>query len=151
MRAPLTAVALAALALSACSSQPASMATNSKICADFKQARAAVPGISADAAAVDECVRRWAYSLASSRDDADTVAEAAASACNTPLTRWNQQALAQPGAEDASASLITGEPTTALAEHHTYSRTRALFYVVQARAGTCRAPPVKDGVPEGIV
>lgn len=151
MRAALAGLCLAALSLGACSGEPPAMAANGKICADFKQPRAATPGISADAAAVDECTRRWAYSLAPSRDDAETVAEAAASACNTQLTRWNQQALAQPGAEETSASLVTGEPTTALGEHHNFSRARALFYVIQARAGACKAPPVKDGVPEGIV
>lgn len=141
---------MAMLMLAGCSGQPSAMAANSGICADFKQPKVAVVGVSADAAAVDECVRRWAYSLASSGDDAGRVAEAAASACNAQLARWNQQALTQPGAEDPSASLVTGEPTTALADHHAFSRSRALLYVVQARAGRCRAPPAKDGVPEGI-
>jgi len=152
MRAQLTGLCLAALALGACSGPPGTMAANSKICVDFKQPKpAALPGVSADAASVDDCVRRWAYSLAPSRDDAEIVAEAASAACNTQLSRWNQQALTQPGAEQPSASLITGEPTTALAEHNTFSRTRALFYVVQARAGTCSPPPAKDGAPEGII
>lgn len=151
MRAQLTGICLAALALGACSGQPGAMASNGKICVDFKQPKAvALPGVSADAAAVDDCVRRWAYSLAPSRDDAGTVAEAASAACNTQLARWNQQALTQPGADETSASLITGEPTTALGEHNNFTRTRALFYVVQARAGTCSPPPAKDGVPEGI-
>ncbi|WP_310542894.1 hypothetical protein [Phenylobacterium sp.] len=151
MRAQLTGLCLAALALSACSGQPRAMAANGNICVDFKLPKAAaLPGVSADAAAVDDCVRRWAYSLAPSRDDAETVADAASAACNTQLARWNQQTLTQPGAEDPSASLITGEPTTALAEHNTFSRTRALFYVVQARAGACRPPPAKNGEPEGI-
>lgn len=151
MRVALTGLALAALALSACSGQPGGMAANGKICADFKQPKVAPVGASADAGAVDECVRRWAYSLASSRDDAVTVADAAAAACGTQLTRWNQQALAQPGAEESSASLTTGEPTTALGEHNNFTHARALFYVVQARAGSCAPPPAKDGLPEGIV
>ena len=149
MRAALTALALATLALGACSDQH-SMAANGKICADFKQARAAPAGASADAIAVDECARRWAYSLASSRDDADMVAEAVVGACNAPLTRWNQQALSQPGAETTSASLTTGEPTTPLAEHNSFAHARAMLYVVQARAGNCPAPPAKDGAPEGV-
>lgn len=150
MRTPLVGLCLAALALGACSGPSPAMPANNKICADFKQPRAATPGLSADAAAVDDCVRRWAYSLAPSRDAAETVAEAASSACNTQLSRWNQQALTQPGADEASTSLITGGSTTALAEHHNFSQTRALFYVVQARAGTCSPPPAKDGAPEGI-
>ena len=153
MRASLTGLC-ALLALGACSN-PRAMAANDKICVDFKHPKVAAPvgvagGVSADAAAVDNCVRRWAYSLASSRDDAGTVAEAASAACNTQLSRWNQQALAQPGADEASASLISGEPTNALAEHANFSHSRALFYVVQARAGNCAPPPAADGVPEGI-
>ena len=51
---------------------------------------------------------------------------------------------------EASASLITGEPTTPMAEHNNFAHARALFYVVQARAGNCAPPPAKDGVPEGV-
>ena len=149
MRATVVAAGLAAIAVSACSGQSAT-GSNGKICADFKTKAVPPAGLSADAAAVDECTRRWAYSLASSRDDADTVAEAAAAACQTHLARWNQAALNQPAAEETSASLITGEPTTPLAEHNTFTHARALFYVVQARAGNCPAPPAKDGVPEGV-
>jgi hypothetical protein len=149
MRGLITGLALATLALGACSDQR-DMAANGKICADFKQAKAAPPGASADAIAVDECARRWAYSLASSRDDADMVAEAVVGACNASLTRWNQQALGQPGAESTSASLTTGEPTTPLAEHNSFAHARALLYVVQARAGNCAPPPAKDGAPEGV-
>ena len=148
MRRALVAASLAALALGACSQT--ATGTNGKICADFKVKAAPPAGLSADAAAGDECARRWAYSLASSRDDADTVAEATAVACQTHLARWNQAALNQPAGEEASASLITGEPTTPLAEHNTFTRARALFYVVQARAGNCAPPPAKDGVPEGV-
>ena len=149
MRGPVAAAGLAAIALSACSGQTAT-GSNGKICADFKTKAAPTAGLSADAAAVDECTRRWAYSLASSRDDAGTVAEAAAAACQTHLARWNQAALSQPAAGDAQASLITGEPTTPLAEHNNFTHARALFYVVQARAGNCAPPPAKDGVPEGV-
>jgi hypothetical protein len=124
--------------------------SNGKICADFKTKAAPPVGLSADAAAMDECARRWAYSLASSRDDAGTVAEAASAACQTHLARWNQAALNQPAAEETSASLITGEPTTPLAEHNNFAHARALFYVVQARAGNCAPPPAKDGMPEGV-
>jgi hypothetical protein len=149
--APTVALCLAALSLSACERGPQNMASNGKICIDFKQAKAPLPGPGADgAAAVEQCVQRWAYSLAPSRDDADTVAEAAAAACQTQLSRWNQASLNQPGGEGDAASLITGQPTSPLAEHNAFSRSRALFYVVQARAGNCAPPTVVNGVPEGV-
>jgi hypothetical protein len=100
---------------------------------------------------LDECTRRWAYSLASSRDDADVVAEAVVAACTPQLSRWNQQTLSQPNSEGEATSITTGQPTTPLAEHNAFSHARALFYVVQARAGSCPAPPVVNGAPEGVV
>jgi hypothetical protein len=125
---------------------------NAKICADFKTAKAAPIAPGADGAAtMDECLKRWAYSLAPSRDDAEVVAAAAKSACGAQLSRWNQQIVGQPGAaEGESASILTGEPTTPLAEHNNFADRRALFYVVQARAGSCATPPFKNGAPEGI-
>ena len=142
---------MAAAALGGCAKTASAPAPNPGICANFKLANAAVaPGAPEGAATVDECVRRWAYSLASSRDPAESVAEAAAVACSTPLTRWNQSALAQPDAEEAPASLITGQPTNALAEHNAFAHSRALLYVVQARAGNCAPPPAKYGVPAGV-
>jgi len=125
---------------------------NAKICADFKTAKAAPIAPGADGAAtMDECLKRWAYSLAPSRDGAEVVAAAAKSACGAQLSRWNQQIVNQPGAVDGeSASILTGEPTTPLGEHNAFADRRALFYVVQARAGSCAAPPFKNGAPEGI-
>lgn len=149
--AALAALVIATLGLTACDGRR-DMAANPKICADFKPATktvALVPG-SEGAAPVDECVRRWAYSLAASHDPADTVAEATVAACNTQLARWNQQALTQPGADVEANSITTGQLTTPLAEHSAYTAGRALFYVVQARAGHCAAPPVTNGVPDGV-
>jgi len=144
------ALSVAALTLSACT-EAAKGGGNSKICADFKVAKAS-PGAAAAGGAVvlDECLKRWAYSLAPARDDADVVAAAARAACGAQLSSWNQQIVSQPGAEEQAASLMTGEPTTPIAEHNGYAERRALFYVVQARAGSCAAPPAKDGVPEGV-
>lgn len=143
-------LALTALGLTACE-QNRGLAANPKICADFKAAKGAPALAPADGAApVDECARRWAYSLAASADDADTVAAAVATACNTQLTRWNQQTLAQPAGDGEATSIVTGEPTSPLAEHNAFTHNRARFYVVQARAGRCAPPPVTNGVPDGV-
>jgi hypothetical protein len=141
---------LAALSLGACE-QRHEMAANPKVCADFKQAKAApiVPGAEG-AAPVEECVKRWAYSLAGAHDAAGTVAEAAMAACGPQLSRWNQQTLSQPGSDIEADSITTGQPTTPLAEHNAFATGRALFYVVQARAGACAPPPTTNGVPDGI-
>lgn len=147
----LGAVGLGALSLAACSEQHAT-ATNPKICTDFK-AKAAVATAApiADAsAATDDCARRWAYSLAPSRDRADLVAQAVVAACNTALAHWNQQALELPTDGQLAASLTTGEPTTPMAEHNSFLRNRALLYVVQARAGGCAPPPATNGAPDGV-
>lgn len=147
----MAAIGMGALALGACSEHHG-MASNPKVCADFRATKAApvVPG-SEGASATDECVKRWAYSLASSRDDAGVVADAVVAACVSQLSRWNEQAVNQPGSDVQATSMTTGEPTTPLAEHNAFTNARALFYVVQARAGRCAAPPMKDGAPEGIV
>ncbi len=144
-------LALAALGLAACDERH-DMAANPKVCADFKPAAkpATVVAGSEGAAPVDDCVRKWAYSLASSHDPAAAVAEATVAACNTQLARWNQQALSQPGSDVEASSIITGAPTTPLAEHSSFTASRALFYVVQARAGRCGPPPMTNGVPDGV-
>ncbi len=141
----------AVLGLAACD-QRQGMAANSKVCADFKSTTkpAVIVAGAEGAAPVDECVRRWAYSLASSHDPADMVARATVAACNTQLARWNQQSLGQPGSDVEANSILTGQPTTSLAEHSEFTAGRALFYVVQARAGRCDAPPINNGVPDGI-
>ncbi len=151
------ALALTSMALSACGENDGGM-VNSKICADFKTSdavKAATPATPSDAAApVDECVRRSAYSLAGARDGAEVVAGAAVTACGTALSHWNQTAVDAPaydanGAPTAITSLITGQPTNAMAEHAAFAQRQALLYVVQARAGHCKAPPAVKGVPVG--
>jgi len=152
------ALALAAMGLSACGDRYDGM-SNPKICGDFKTAAAAQTGAPvaapSDAATpVDECVRRWAYSLAGSRDSADIVAEAAVSACSGALTRWNQagvnqQAQAESAPPEQALSLLTGQPTNPFAEHSAFAHGRALLYVVQARAGRCAPPPAANGAPAG--
>lgn len=142
------ALCLAALGLTACSDHR--QAANSKLCADFKAKTAPALAAADGAGPVEDCTRRWAYSLASSQDDASVVADAVVAACTTQLSRWNQQTLSQPGAEGEAMSVTTGQPTTPLAEHGIFTRNRALFYVVQARAGACPAPPIVNGAPEGL-
>ena len=144
-------LAVATLGLAACDERH-EMAANSKVCADFKPTAKGAPIVAMDPGAtpVDECVRKWAYSLAPSRDPADAVAEATVAACGSQLVRWNQASLSQPGADVEATSITTGEPTTPLGEQRAYSSARALFYVVQARAGACAPPPITNGVPDGI-
>jgi hypothetical protein len=151
---------LAAVSLAACDGH-GRMAANRGICFNFsKTGPAAAPAASSTpagtaaaaagdpSAAMDDCVRRWAYSLAPSRDAAQAVSEAAVAACTSALTRWNEQALGQ-AAAPAAPSITTGEPTNPLAEHNSFAHARALLYVVEARAGRCAPPPATNGVPEG--
>ncbi len=157
---------LAALGLSACE-QDRPMAANRGICFDFRAARPAsstagtagtaaagttLPAVSTDAGtAMDDCVRRWAYSLAPSRDIAQEVANAAVGACSRTLARWNEQSLSQTSAPQQAPSITTGELTSPLAEHNAYAHARALLYVVAARAGHCAPPPATDGAPQGVM
>lgn len=124
------------------------------ICKPFTNASAnqAAPGMAGPmlmdgAVAVEDCVHRWAYTLAGAEEDsADVVAQAVVAACMAPLSRWNQQSLAAEAAGDSrmreAPSLLTGEPTNPIAEHNNFAEGRALFYVVQARAGDCKPPRV---------
>jgi hypothetical protein len=146
------AVALMGLSLGAC--ERGGM-VNSQICMPFKavpagQVATPASGVIDAASPVDECVRRWAYSLAGSRDSAEVVASAAVAACGATLSHWNQAGLGQAGAGDQAVSLTTGEPTNAMAEHNTFAQSRALLYVVEARAGHCAPPPATNGVPAGV-
>ena len=160
----LAAIAAVVLSLSACDNTGDQMAANGKICARWKtpvttnanaNAAAVQNGVAtavADAATpVDECVKRWAYSLASSRDGADVVADAAVAACSTALTNWNQGAMGGSGpvGSDQGVSEVTGQPTNAMAEHANFAHSQALLYVVEARAGRCKPPAVVNGVPVG--
>lgn len=152
---PVTALlCLGVLGLSACNdADHHADAANPRICVDFKTAAkpaaSTLPEADMGAAPLDDCVRRWAYSLAPSRDAAEVVAEAVVGACNAQLARWNGQVLSVQGSGEA-ASLTTGEPTTPLAEHNGFAHGRALLYVVQARAGACAPPPATNGVPDGL-
>ena len=145
---------LALTALGGCG-QTHTVAANSKICADFGQ-KAAAPATAAPvsgddgSATVDNCAKRWAYSLASSRDRADVVAEAVVAACNAQLTGWNRASLGGPAGDGEAASLTTGQLTSPIQEHMGFIHNRALLYVVQARAGACAPPPATNGVPDSV-
>lgn len=138
-------IAAAAAALSACSNNGPKPVAG--ICKAFPDAQAEP---AAGAEALETCLHRWAYTLAASRDEAGIVADAVAAACRAPLARWNQQSMAQAaaaGAPPEAPSLLTGQPTNPIAEHATFASDRALFYVVQARAGDCKPPPRREGQP----
>ncbi|MCR5876503.1 hypothetical protein LRS10_21570 [Phenylobacterium sp. J426] len=144
-------VLLLTLAIAACAEgqdrRARASAAAEGLCKAFDGPRSTAP----DAAdldgglALDDCLHRWGYTLAKSEDDAPAVAGAVVAACSAPLARWNQQALnAAAGAGQAleAPSLLTGEPTNPIAEHGVFAQGRALFYVVQARAGDCEPPRV---------
>ena len=102
---------------------------------------AAAPG--GEAAAFDDCLHRWGYRLAKADDtSAVDVADAVVAACVPALARWNQSTLAgQPaGTSDAAVSLVTGKTATTPEDRYEMAQGKALFYVVQGRAGNCKAP-----------
>jgi hypothetical protein len=137
-------VAAACAGLSACQDGDRTVAG---ICKPFPEA-AAQPAANDGAAVLEDCLHRWAYTLARGSDEAGVVADAVAAACRAPLARWNQQTLSAAAAANApqeAPSLITGQPTNPIAEHAVFSSDRALFYVAQARAGGCKAPPRREG------
>ena len=164
------AAALAAVSLAACNNtQGGGMASggDSRLCIPFATTTtttttttngqaaapvAAAPIASDPGVAVEDCLHRWGYALAASRDDANQVATAAVAACGPSISRWNQQTLTggDGGGPPEAPSLLTGQPTTPITEHYVFAQGRALFYVVQARAGKCVAPPISNGVPVGV-
>jgi hypothetical protein len=126
---------------------------SSRLCTPFpEQASTAngqpAPAPTDPAGVLDDCLHRWGYSLAASSDRAEEVAQAVTAACTSALSRWNQQGLTSGGAPQTSSgdavtapSLVTGQLSNPIAEHYNFAQGRALFYVVQARAGKCSAPP----------
>lgn len=143
------AVTAAAMGLAACEGgqgKTAAVVGGDGLCKAFNTPAAA--GMSEGGQAVDDCLHRWGYTLAKSGDEATAVAQAVVAACSAPLARWNQQSLTNAAASGASSSdapsLLTGEPTNPIAEHANFADGRALFYVVQARAGKCDAPRAED-------
>jgi len=144
----IAAASLAALGLAACQEGGAGKGAAGGLCKPFAAAPAGSAPGSDGAAVVDDCLHRWSYTLAKSEDAAGLVAQAAMAACAAPITRWNQQALTAAAASGArvteAPSLLTGETTNPIAEHNNFAEGRALFYVVQARAGKCAPPPARE-------
>ena len=144
-------LALVLVAAGACSGSPGS-AANGKICSPFpvqppaSTDPAAVTAATAggDAVALDDCLHRWGYRLARSPDTAEVVGKAVAAACSPVLSRWNQTSVtAQPAAtpeSDQAVSLVTGKLNNTPTDRYEMAEAKALFYVVQARAGNCAAP-----------
>jgi hypothetical protein len=96
-------------------------------------------------AALDDCVHRWAYALAPSRDPADIVAHAAIDACGTMVTALSQQTAAAPEGQTTQDQEQSESP---VAQQMRATEGKALFYVVQARAAGC-APPPANSLPVG--
>lgn len=156
--------ALAALGLAGCNNanRANAAAGANSLCKPFTTAAAntATPGATAlpgaapaadPSAGLDDCLHRWGYSLAASTDPANIVADATLAACSQTLSNWNQSSLTTGGtaAPVEAPSLLTGQPTNPIAEHRSFAEGRALFYVVQARAGHCAPPPPANGAPAG--
>lgn len=126
------ALALPAL-LGACTGEPIGWAADQQqICSPpppFRETAPADPY--QQAVARDECIHNWAYRLARSDDDAEAVVGAVIGACRASI--------------DRSATMVAaGDPEAErfyLAEFERASRERALFRVVQARAGRCSLEP----------
>lgn len=140
----IAALTAASLGLAACEGgQNRRAASGGGLCKPFVGVQTVGPGLADGGAVVDDCLHRWGYTLAKADDDAGLVAQAVVAACSAPLSRWNQQTLsnaAATGVAPEGPSLLTGEPTNPIAEHANFAENRALFYVIQARAGKCDAP-----------
>ncbi len=129
--------------------------SSSKYCTPFRtnqQPNAPGMAVYEPQAAFEDCAHRWGYALAAGRDQAEVVAQAVVAACSGQLAQWNQQTQTPQGGTEAPG-LTTGQPTDLTSDHAQYAQGRALFYVVQARAGNCAAPPpqqvAQNGAPPG--
>jgi hypothetical protein len=149
----------AATGLAGCNRQAAAQTgtltlTGSKYCSPFPSTSTPsnattglAPAANTDpAVSFDDCIHRWGYALAPSRDPADVVAQASVEACSSILANWSQQIAAQSGAEPAQYSVrgrrqAQQAPPDPETQRMHAAEGRALFYVVQARAGGCAAPP----------
>ena len=148
----------AAAGLAGCNRQAAAgggniTLTGGKYCTPFPATAAATNAttglapapVSDPAVSFDDCLHRWSYVLAPSRDPADVVAQAAVEACSSVLANWSQQ-IGQTAASEPEQFSTRGRREATQAPDPQTQRMhavegRALFYVVQARASGCAAPP----------
>jgi hypothetical protein len=147
--------AAAAAALSGCNRQASASGgtitlSSGKYCTPFAAPAAASnattdglapAAVNDPAVAFDDCIHRWGYVLAPSRDPADVVAQASVEACSSILASWSQQTQPQPtpySPRDRGQAQQAPDPQ---AQRMHAAEGRALFYVVQARAGQCSPPP----------
>ena len=159
----IAAILLAAGALGACHRGGGQVygPLNGNLCRPFHTSDGPQINTNDQAAVYDDCLHRWAYSLAPARDQADVVASAVSAACAANLTHWNQQTLSQqaappeaqaqgvaPPPDQGATDLATGQPTDMMNSRAQFAQSRALFYVVQARAGGCSPPPGKPPANE---
>jgi hypothetical protein len=120
---------LALLALAGCGERPDGEAGRpSPLCAPIPAPRAQ-PAANAYEQAIqrDECIHRYAYLFAPTRDSAEAVVGAVIGACRAPI--------------DRSATMLGNGDADAerwyLSEMERVARERALYRVIQARAGRC--------------
>lgn len=123
-------------------------ASDASVCAPFNGAVASTGAPGGEASVLDDCLHRTAYRLARAPDSAEIVGQATVAACGEALSRWNTAAVSQPGgagASDAAVDLITGQSASQIAQRYQYAQGRALYYVVQGRAGRCEVPAATAG------
>ncbi len=88
----------------------------------------------------DDCVHRWGYRLAGARDDALTVAKAVAAGCESGVSdvqRDFKENLATEIPDPIQRRRVEDEYDAFVVKMYL---DKALFHVVQARAGNCRVP-----------
>lgn len=123
------ALALTALALAGCTEFQAAQASDPGLCAAIPPPRQD-PAANAYQQAIqrDECIHRWSYRFAQAPDDAGSIVGAVIGACRAQISR-------------SATMLAEGDPDADrfyLAEMEQASKERALYRVIQARAGNCR-------------
>jgi hypothetical protein len=126
------AAAMTAAALSACSEVRTSLAEvagEAGLCSPVPQLRRD-PAANAYQQAIqrDECIHRWSYLFAPVADSAESVVGAVIGACRAQIDR--SATLLGEGDRDAERWYLE--------EMERVARERALYRVIQARAGNCR-------------
>jgi hypothetical protein len=126
------AAVMLALSLSACNQSGFSQGDDN-ICFEAPPISMTEPkDLTTQLEARDGCIHRWAYRLSGAPDSANTIVDAVLAGCHDTITGT------------AAYMVKEGTATTAsLQEALDDARRQALFNVVQARAGKCRADVIK--------